>query len=92
MNWGLNMRKFVFLFISGITGIFLYLFNQTEQLLPGELHSHYLTHFYNDTGAQNAVTAIYLNYRVFDTVFEALMLLVSVFGIIYFSRYKRGGL
>ncbi len=41
--------------------------------------------FLSDTGARNAVTAIYLNYRVFDTLFEALLLLFGVVAVIYFS-------
>jgi multisubunit Na+/H+ antiporter MnhB subunit len=38
-------------------------------------------------GIDNPVTGIYLYYRLFDTLFEALLLLTSVVGIIYFSRY-----
>ncbi len=46
-----------------------------------------IDNYYIDTGAQNSVTSIYLNYRIFDTVFEALMLLVSVMGVVHFSRH-----
>lgn len=53
-----------------------------------ELSSYYIKNFITDTGAYNSVTAIYLNYRVFDTLFEALLLLISVIGIIYFSRHE----
>lgn len=35
----------------------------------------------SDTAAENAVTAIYLNYRFWDTLFEALTLLISVLAI-----------
>lgn len=38
-----------------------------------------------ETGAQNLVTAIYLDFRIFDTLFETLLLLVSVMGIKQFS-------
>ncbi len=38
-----------------------------------------------ETGAENLVTAIYLDFRIFDTLFEALLLLVSVMGIKQFS-------
>lgn len=53
-----------------------------------ELFHYYVDNFRQDTGAGNAVTAIYLNYRLFDTFFETLLLLVSVIGIIYFSRHE----
>ena len=38
-----------------------------------------------DTSANNAVTAVYLNYRFFDTLFESLILLVSVLAVIRLS-------
>ena len=38
------------------------------------------------TGADNAVSAIYLNLRLWDTLFEALVLLVSAVAVISFSR------
>ncbi len=56
----------------------------TQEPLFGEIMESYNA----DTGAQNAVASVYLNYRVFDTVFEALMLLVSVMGVVHFSRHE----
>lgn len=53
-----------------------------------ELYTYITTNFQAQTGAENAVTAIYLDYRMFDTLFETLLLLVSVIGIIYFSRHE----
>ncbi len=38
------------------------------------------------TGADNSVSAIYLNFRLWDTLFEALVLLVSAVAVISFSR------
>ncbi len=46
---------------------------------------YYLKHAFEETGALNAVTGIYLNYRVFDTIFEALLLAVCVLAVIYLS-------
>ena len=45
-----------------------------------------LNNHLKDTGADNAVSAIYLNYRLWDTLFEALVLLVSAVAVISFSR------
>lgn len=45
-----------------------------------------LNHHLDYTGADNAVTSIYLNFRLWDTLFEALVLLVSAVAVISFSR------
>ena len=56
-----------------------------------EINTHvkdrYLAGFMSEVGGENAVTAIYLGYRMYDTLFEALMLLVSVVGVAHMSRY-----
>jgi len=49
------------------------------------LKEQYISRFSGDVGGQNAVTAIYLGYRLYDTLFEALMLVVSVSAIIHLS-------
>lgn len=43
---------------------------------------------YLDTGVSNAVTATYLFYRYYDTLFEALMLLFSIIAVIYMSIHE----
>ena len=52
------------------------------------LKDQYLAMFMQDVGGENAVTAIYLGYRMYDTLFEALMLLVSVVAVVHLSYYK----
>ncbi|WP_242655731.1 hydrogen gas-evolving membrane-bound hydrogenase subunit E [Paramaledivibacter caminithermalis] len=39
-----------------------------------------------ETGSNNIVTAIYLDYRLFDSIFEASILLIVVSGIIFISK------
>jgi len=51
------------------------------------LKREYLTAFTTDVGGENAVTAIYLAYRLYDTVFEALMLVVSVVAVVHLSSF-----
>ena len=55
---------------------------------PEEPSRYILDNFVEDTGAQNAVAAIYLSYRVYDTVFEALLLLIAIVGIMHFFRVE----
>jgi len=51
------------------------------------LKEQYLSFFARDVGGENAVTAIYLGYRMYDTLFEALMLLVSIVAVVHLSWY-----
>lgn len=50
----------------------------------------YLAHGVQDTASMNFVTDIYLDYRFFDTIFEATLLFMSVSGVLYFYRAKEG--
>ncbi len=68
----------------------LFLSTDTARNLQPQLYAMVLENYVPQTGAQNSVASIYLNYRVFDTIFEALMLLVSVMGVIHFSRHEHG--
>ena len=69
----------------------LYFAGMTSATDTTPLFSAVMDNYDKDTLAENAVAAIYLNYRIFDTIFEALMLLVSVMGVIHFSRHEEGG-
>ncbi|MFU8780110.1 MAG: hypothetical protein ACNA71_03695 [Kiritimatiellia bacterium] len=52
-------------------------FETTEPMIT----NHVIHHFHEETGARNAVAAILLNYRMFDTIFEALILLTAIVGM-----------
>lgn len=52
---------------------------------------HYLTHGVAETGALNMVTAIYLNYRVYDTLGEATVFFASALGVYMLLRKDREG-
>lgn len=58
-------------------------------LLPAnDTVTYYMNNATKETTAINIVTAIYLNYRVFDTVFEALLLLIAVTAILFIYPIK----
>ncbi len=43
---------------------------------------------FNDTGSYNLVSGIYLDYRLFDSLFEASILLIAVSGVMWVSEHK----
>jgi multicomponent Na+:H+ antiporter subunit B len=47
----------------------------------------YLERFQTDIGGYNAVTAVLLGYRVYDTLFEALILVVAVVATVHLSHF-----
>jgi len=47
---------------------------------------YYIKNTYKDTGSKNIVTGIYLDYRMFDSIFEASILLLAVSGIIFMTK------
>jgi multisubunit Na+/H+ antiporter MnhB subunit len=84
-------KKVLFYFIILVIVLFFSLYiNNIEKIMPDDAANYYRRNFIRDTRAHNAVTAIYLNYRVYDTLFETLTLLVSVMAIIHFSRHGGG--
>ncbi len=53
-----------------------------------ETIEYLLENIQNESGSSNIVTAVYLQTRVFDTLFETLLLLVSIVGVLHFAREK----
>ena len=45
------------------------------------LYEYMIHNFEDDTAAHNAIAAILLNYRMYDTMFEALILLTAIIGM-----------
>jgi len=77
-------------FTLAIFGLVLY-------FAPGSEYNTYLkeqfvTRFRVEMGGENAVTAIYLGYRVYDTIFEALVLVVAVVAVLHMSWFERASI
>ena len=76
---------FPLVFTLFLAGLFIY-------FVPGDyfnsyLKELYLTRFSQDIGGQNAVTSIYLGYRVYDTLLEALMLIIAAIAVRHMSHF-----
>lgn len=69
--------------------LLLSIFLRDSEIIDTPLMTYFTRDFFEETGATNAVAGIYLNYRVFDTLFEALMLMVSVMEVINVSWTNR---
>lgn len=74
---------FSFTIFAGLI-LFISYFNLGNRFEP-VLYLKTISNAIDETAAENIVTGIYLNYRIFDTLFEALLLLVSVIGVSQFS-------
>lgn len=64
----------VLVMVLGIT-------NLHEEMQEPHLYLYMTENFKEDTGAHNAIAAILLNYRMYDTMFEALILLTAIIGM-----------
>lgn len=56
---------------------------------PPGVSDHYIRWGVAQTGAVNLVTAIYLNYRVYDTLGEAIVLFTALLGIGFLLKERR---
>lgn len=83
-------RKLIALSITMVTLIVLWNNSFTTNLLGWPAYDYYIKNAFIETGSVNVVTAIYLNYRYYDTLFEALMLLFSIIAVIYMSIHEEG--
>jgi len=86
----MRRRKIIALFI-GVVFILTWQLSHTQNPeTTYDIANYYIDNAYVETGSTNIVTAIYLNYRYYDTLFEALMLLFSIIGVIYMSIHEGG--
>jgi multicomponent Na+:H+ antiporter subunit B len=70
----------LYFFIGGINGL--------KDIYDSSGKEFFLIYGFGDTGSRNLVTAIYLDYRLFDSLFEASILLIAVSGVMWVSEHK----
>ena len=75
----------VFTVIVFVLFIFVVPYEQAAFDLP----ALYISRFMYDVGGENAVTAVLLDYRIYDTLFEALIIVVGVVAVIHLSHRKK---
>lgn len=75
------------LLLGGILYIFIISMTDLEVLYNSFGRDFFLENGYNHTGSLNLVTGIYLDYRLFDSLFEAGILLIAVSGVLWISQH-----
>ncbi len=78
----------VFFYVILILALAIYAASITKHYTSNNLMIEVLDKFTN-TGATNAVTAVYLDFRIFDTLFETFLLLVATLGLSQFLRLEQ---
>lgn len=80
-------RKMIAVFISTIALIVLFV-SQDTMTISQQVFTYLVEFGVSETSSDNLVTSVYLYYRYYDTIFEALLLIISVIAIIYLSIHK----
>jgi len=83
-----NLKKYILPLCFTLLLLALFIYFIPDVPVNTYVKDRYLSGFISDVGGRNAVTAVYLGYRMYDTLFEALMLLVSVVGVAHMSMYS----
>ncbi|MCL2836455.1 MAG: DUF4040 domain-containing protein [Defluviitaleaceae bacterium] len=73
--------------ILAVSMLFLFIYYIPDCNANSFLKNQYITRFMSDVEGKNVVTAIYLGYRVYDTLFEALVLIISVTAVTHLSAF-----
>jgi multisubunit Na+/H+ antiporter MnhB subunit len=69
------------IFVCSALAIVVWIHTHFTETTEPLITNYVIEHFHEDTGARNSVAAILLNYRMFDTIFEALILLTAIVGM-----------
>lgn len=67
--------------------VFAFVMVDLEEIYNDFGRVYFQANAFIESGSKNLVTAIYLDYRLFDSIFEAGILLIAVAGIIWISKH-----
>lgn len=81
-------RLFILVCLLGILYFFILAMVDLEAIYNDFGQRFFLENGLRDTGSKNLVTAIYLDYRLFDSLFEAGILLIAVSGVMWISQHE----
>jgi len=87
----MHRKKKIFILI--VLALLLFIFSQNLltnfQNYNSTSSNYYIERSYDETLSKNYVTAIYLDYRLFDSIFEAATLFVVAAGILFLGNSSR---
>lgn len=82
------MRRKVLALLITLIIIYVFIMNMSTVSLDTPIFDYLVNNGVAETSSENLVTSVYLYYRYYDTLFEALLLIISVIAIIYLSIHK----
>jgi len=80
-------RIFILLLLAFILYLFISSIEGLDAIYNSAGKDFFSRNGYADTGSKNLVSAIYLDYRLFDSLFEAGILLIAVSGVMWISQH-----
>ncbi|HAX03906.1 MAG: hypothetical protein A2Y45_07695 [Tenericutes bacterium GWC2_34_14] len=81
-------RIILLIMLVGILYVFSLSMFDLEVIYNDFGKQYFLANGLNETGSMNLVTGIYLDYRLFDSLFEAGILLIAVSGVMWISQHN----
>lgn len=81
-----TLRVFTAVFALGISGVYMFLFREPVFFASSDTGT-LVRKLVEETGAVNAVSAVYLGTRLYDTVFEFLVFAIAASGVAMYARF-----
>ena len=81
-------RILLLLMLAGLLYVFMDAMVDLEVIYNDFGKQYFFNFGLAETGSQNLVTGIYLDYRLFDSLFEAGILLIAVSGVMWISQHN----